>query len=242
MPLPQLSRAGRVGGLGLLSAVLGTALVGTALVGPVDASSRGAADARRAPVQRAVVTCVGPDEALEFGGASVQLVLSRGWLAEDDFFVLVPVADASGLDAGERTTADRRERSATVVVPADGRALTPASTVEVRRGGEVLQRVPVAAGCGVLDPAPERGPVLGPVSSTAGAVSVQLLNASSVPDEIGVTLFPVGGASGESRFLTLAPGATGTVGFSGVAAGSYTLEAFGYTTFVSSTSAPFVVG
>ncbi len=157
-------------------------------------------------------------------------------------YLLVPVDDATGLDAGDRTSVDRRQRTATVLVPADGRSLTPATTVEVRLGGEVLQRVPVAAGCGVVDPAPDRGPVLGAITSAAGTVTVAVENGSSIRDEIGVTLFPVGSSTGDSLFVLLEPGASGSVRFSGVAAGSYVVEAFGYSSFLSSRSAPFTVG
>ena len=188
------------------------------------------------------MACVGANDSLEFGGAQVRLGLEARRLTRDDSYVVVPVDDGTGLDAGERATLDRRQRTTTVTIAADGTALTRASTVEVRLGGEVVQRIPVAPGCGVLDPAPDRGPVLGAITSTAGTVSVAVENGSSVRDTIGVTLFPVGGTSGESTFLVLAPAASGTVSFSSVAAGSYVLEAFGYTTFRSSRSAPFTVG
>lgn len=229
------TRLPRAGALALL-----LALAGAAGAGPAAAASR-AADAPKAPVQRAVTTCLDPGDGLEFGGAQVRLRVESGRLAPDDFYVLVPVDDESGLDAGERTTVQRRQRTATVVVPADGTTLTPAATVEVRLGGTVLQRIAVAPGCGVVDPAPDRGPVIGPITIDGVTVTVTVENASRTVDDIGVTLMPVGGSTGDSRFVTLAPGATGTVTFAGVEPGSYVVEAFGYTTFLTSTSAPVTV-
>jgi hypothetical protein len=229
-------RLPRAGALALLLTV-----AGAAGAGPAAAASK-AEQAPKAPVQRAVATCLDPGDDLEFGGAQVRLRFASGRLAADDSYVLVPVDDATGADAGERTTVQRRQRTATVVVPADGTTLTRATTVEVRLGGDVLQRIPVSPGCGVVDPAPDRGPVLGAITSDAGTVTVAVENGSRTADEIGLTLFPVGENTGESRFVTLAPGATGTVTFAGVTPGSYVVEAFGYTTFRSSSSVPFPVG
>ena len=61
---------------------------------------------------------------------------------------------------------------------------------------------------------------------------------STLSDEIGVSLFPVGGNTAESQFLTLAPGASGTVTFTGVTPGQYTVEAFGCTSFKSARRIP----
>lgn len=232
----SLSRTRRAGGAGVLLAV-----AGAGIVGPAHAAPKSTPDVRRAPVQSVVLSCEAPSDALRFGGAAVRLTLATRWLAADDVLVLVPVVDATGLDAGERTTAGRADRAVTVVVPADGTAPTPASTVEVRLGGDVLQRVPVAGGCGVLDPAPEPGPVVEQLTTGTGTVTVQVRNPSSVADEVGVTLFPAGGSVGESRFLALAPATSGAVTFSGVAPGQYTVELFGYTTFVERTTEPFTV-
>jgi len=232
-----MSSTSRAGALVLLLAV-----AGAAGVSPAQAAPKAAPNVVRGPVQEAVVTCVEPGGDLEFGGARVDLTVRVGRLGPDDFYVLVPVDDSTGLDAGERESVDRRQRTATVTIPADGRSLTAASTVEVRLGGDVLQRVPVAAGCGVVDPSPDRGPVLGAITSAAGTVTVVVENGSSVRDEIGVTLFPVAGSSGPTSFAVLEPGATGTVSFSGVAPGSYVVEAFGYASFLGTRSAAFVVG
>ena len=213
--------------------VLGVALTGTAEARP---------RADREPVQKATTTCTGPSEDAEFGGALVELKLRKNIIPADDFYVAVPVDDATGLDAGPRTAIEADQRRATAFVPADGTSLTPSTTLEIRFGGEVLQRIAVRAGCGVLDPDPQAGPLIGAITVEAGTVTVPVVNGSSITDEIGVTLFPVGGSTGDSRFLTLAPGAGGTVTFTGVAPGQYTVEAFGYTTFVSAETAPFVVG
>jgi hypothetical protein len=226
------ARLTRASALGLLLAVAGAV--------PAHAGSRTTADVRP-PVSRAVVSCVGATDALAWGAAEVRLSFGAGRLARGASYLLVPVDDVTGLDAGDRTSVERRQRTATVLVPADGRSLTPATTVEVRLGGEVLQRIPVAGGCGVVDPAPDRGPVLGAITSAAGTVRVAVENGSSVRDEIGVTLFRVGSNTGDSAFLLLEPGASGGVSFSGVAAGSYVVEAFGYTSFLSTRSGPFAV-
>lgn len=193
------------------------------------------------PVRDFTVTCAEPDDVAEFGAAVVQLTFKRNLLRKDDFFVVVPVNDATGLDAGERVSVDRKQRYATVVLPADGSALTPAATVEVRLGGDVVQRVRLPAGCGVLDPDPAQGPAIGQITSGAGTVTVRVTNVNDVTDEIGVTLFPAGGTSGDTSFLRLAPGETRTVTFTGVTAGQYVVEAFGYTTFTQSNSEPFSV-
>lgn len=200
------------------------------------------AEQPKQPVQRAAVTCAEPSDALEFGAAVVQMTFTKRGLPKDDFFVVVPVNDATGLDAGARISVDRAQRLATVTIPADGAVLTPAATVEIRRGGDVVQRIPVSAGCGVLDPTPARGPRIGPITSIDGTVTVPITNANSVSDDVGVTLYPAGGDSGETRFLNLAPEETGTVTFTGVSAGQYVVEAFGYTTFTQSDSDPFTVG
>ena len=65
---------------------------------------------------------------------------------------------------------------------------------------------------------------------------------STLSDEIGVSLFPVGSNTGDSQFLTLAPGTSGTVTFTGVTPGQYTVEAFGYTSFKFAETGPFTVG
>lgn len=193
------------------------------------------------PVKKFTVTCAEPTDVSEFGAAVVRLTF-KGSLPKNDFFVVVPVNDATGLDAGDRIAVDRKQKLATVAIPADGTALTPATTVEVRLGGDVVQRIPVPAGCGVIDPTPAQGPGIGQIASADGTVTVPITNMNGVTDEIGVTLFPVGGNSGDSRFLALAPGETGTVTFTGVTAGQYSVEAFGYTTFTESNSEPFTVG
>lgn len=194
------------------------------------------------PVRDVTVTCAEPSEVPEFGAAVVDLTFRKGLLRKDDFFVVVPVNDETGLDAGDRISVDRKQASATVVLPADGSAVTPAATIEVRLGGDVVQRIPVPAGCGVINPNPAQGPGIGQIATSAGTVTVPITNLNDETDEIGVTLYPVGGNSGASLFLTLAPGETGTVSFSGVDAGQYVIEAFGYTTFTQSYSEPFSVG
>ena len=196
----------------------------------------------RQPVREFTVTCAEPSDVPEFGAAVVELTFRKGLLRKDDFFVVVPVNDRTGLDAGDRISVGRKQASATVVLPADGSALTPAATVEVRLGGDVVQRIPVPAGCGVIDPNPAQGPGIGEITTGPGTVTVPITNLNDEADEIGVTLFPVGGTSGDSLFLALAPGETGTVTFSGVDAGEYVVEAFGYTTFTQSYSEPFSVG
>jgi hypothetical protein len=214
-------------------------LVSAAVAVPAQSA---AANDRRGPVRDVSVSCVEPGGALAFGGARALLEFGSSRLEKGDFFVVVPVSDATGLDAGDRLTVDRRQKEAVVVVPADGRALTPAVTVEVRLGGDVVQRIAVKGGCGTVDPAPERGPLIGEITAVDGLVSAQVTNGSGVADEVGMTLYAVGGNTGESRFLSLAPGQTGTVSFAGVPAGTYYLEGFGYTTFIETESAPFVVG
>lgn len=194
------------------------------------------------PVKAFSVTCAGPSAEAEFGAAVVELTFRSGLLPKDDLLVLVPVNVATGFDAGDRTSVDRKQRVARVIVPADGTALTPATTVEVRDGGDVVQRIPVPAGCGVVDPDPAQGPGIGQITSTDGTVTVPITNLNGVTDDIGVSLFPVDSNIGASQFLTLAPGETGTVTFSGVAPGQYSVEAFGYTTFTQTNSGPFIVG
>lgn len=196
----------------------------------------------RQPVKAFTVTCAEPDEGFEFGAAVVDLTFRGVALRKDDFFVVVPVNDATGLDAGDRIGVDRRQTRATVVVPADGTALTPATTVEVRLGGDVVQRIGVPAGCGVIDPDPDQGPVIGPISSVGGTVTVPVTNVNDVADDIGVTLWPAGSDTGDNRFLALAPGQTGSVSFTGVPPGVYTVEAFGYVTFTQTRTEPFSVG
>lgn len=200
------------------------------------------AGALKQPVKDFNVVCAEPNDVPEFGAAVVHLTFKKNVLPKDDFFVVVPMDDATGLDAGDRIMVDRKQRYATVVLPADGSALTPAATIEVRRGGDVVQRIPVPAGCGALDPNPTQGPGIGHITSSAGTVTVPVTNPNDVTDEIGVTLYPVGGNAGDTLFLTLAPGETGTVTFTGVTAGQYVVEAFGYTTFAQSNSEPFSVG
>lgn len=72
-------------------------------------------------------------------------------------------------------------------------------------------------------------------------MTVPITNLNSSDGEMGVTRFPVGGDSGDSQFLNLAPQATGSVTLTGVAAGQYTVEAFDYTAFTRSESGPFTV-
>lgn len=194
------------------------------------------------PVKTSTVTCAAPTDVSEFGAAVVQMAFQKRGLAKDDFFVVVPVNDATGLDAGDRISVDRKQKVAIVTIPADGTALTPAATIEVRRGGDVVQRIAVPAGCGVIDPTPAQGPTIGQITSSDGTVTVPITNSNDVADEVGVTLYPAGGNTGESQFLTLAPGETGIVTFTGVTAGQYVVEAFGYTTFTQSDSEPFTVG
>ena len=224
---PRAARAG----VGVIAALCAVGLAAPAQAGQP-----------KQPVRDVTVTCAEPSEVPEFGAAVVELTFRKGLLRKDDFFVVVPVNDGTGLDAGDRVSVQRKQASATVVIPADGAALTPATTVEVRLGGDVLQRIPVPAGCGVVDPDPAQGPGIGQITTSAGTVTVPVTNLNDETDEIGVTLFPVGGSSGDSLFVTLAPGETGTVTFRGVAAGQYVVEAFGYTTFTQSTSEPFSVG
>lgn len=221
-----------------------SALVLAALAGlPVllSAAPAAAEPARSAPVRAAASACVAPGGDLEFGGSSVRLELRPGWLPVGEFFVVVPVDPRTGLDAGPRSTIERGQRQATVVVPASGTELTPAVSIALRFGGDVVQRVPVAGGCGVLDPDPAMAPGIGAITTTPSTVTVAVTNRNRYDDDVLVVLWPVRGYTGEQTFVHLAPGASGTVTFSGVAAGEYTVEASGATEFATATSAPFTV-
>ena len=206
------------------------------------ASPAAAAPGRSTPVRASSSACVAPSGDLEFGGSSVRLDLRPGWLPAGEFLVVVPVDPRTGLDAGPRTTIDRGQRRATVVVPASGSELTPAVSIALQLGGDVVQRVPVAAGCGVLDPDPAMAPGIGAISTTSSTVTVPVTNRNRYDDDVLVVLWPVGGNTGEQTFVHLAPGSSGSVTFSGVAAGRYTVEASGATEFATATSAPFSVG
>ena len=209
------------------------------------AASAASPKATKPPIQKSSVSCVAPSEGLEFGGAQISVTLRSNWLPKaerEEFFTLVPVDNRTGNDSGPRTSLDRAQRRTTVVIPADGSTLTPASTLEVRYRGETVQRIPVRGGCGILDPDPTPAPVIGAITVAGSTVTVEVTNPADYADDILVSLFPVGGNVAPTTFVHLAPGATGTVSFSDVTPGSYYVEAFGATEFGTSTSAPFAVG
>lgn len=232
-PLPS-STAAWTARAGSLVTVVTLAVSAAAFVPPALAQQQ------KQPVKASSVTCVEPGDA-DFGAAVVELTFRRASLPEDDHLLVVPVDDATGLDAGDRLLVDRTQAVVAVTIAADGAALTPAVTVEVRRGGDVVQRIPVPGGCGVVDPDPDQGPVIGAITRTGDTVTVAVTNVNDGPEEVGVTLWPTGSTTGESRFIALGPGESGSVAFTGVPAGQYVVEAFGYTTLTQTTSAPFEV-
>lgn len=145
----------------------GAVVVPSVCAGAVAAPAQAAPS--RTPVQASTVACAAPSDSYEFGAAVVQLTFKKGSLAKDDFLVVVPVNDDTGLDAGERVSVDRRQTQATVVIPADGRALTPAATVQVRLGGDVVQTITVSGGCGALDADPAQAPAIGTITTGPAA-------------------------------------------------------------------------
>ena len=229
------TRAARAG------VVVLAAMCAGALTTPAQAGSTQAGQLKQ-PVRDFTVTCAQPSDVSDFGAAVIQMTFKKRGLSNDDFYVVVPVNNESGLDAGDRISVDRKQKLATVTIPADGTTLTPAATVEVRLGGDVVQRIQVRAGCGVIDPAPSQGPGIGQITTDDATVTVPITNLNDVIDDVGVTLYPAGGNSGETRFLTLAPGEAGAVTFTDVTAGQYVVEAYGYTSFLQSDSEPFTVG
>ena len=222
-------------------AVLGlVALLCLALAGPASAKKRAA----KAPVQKAETSCVAAGNQFEFGAAAVELRFRKNQIPADDFYVLVPVNDSTGLDSGDRTSVGAGQKRTTVYVPADGRNLTPASTVEVRFGGDVLQRIAVPGGCGEIDATPQTAPEIRATSVDGTNVGVTVVNTTDTADFVVVDLWPVGGNVSTTRSISLAPGEAGTVTFTDVAPGQYYAEAYHASPaeFVTSRSATITVG
>ncbi|PLS80589.1 hypothetical protein CYG49_04960 [Candidatus Saccharibacteria bacterium] len=210
-----------------LSGLMALALTG--VTSPASAAPVSKVKGKRPILALSSVNCVGVSEQNPYGGTQVTLDVDDRRIPSGDSYTLVPVNVETGQPSGPAVAVMASQSSVTFVIPSDGVNPSPISDATLYYGGNVVDRERVFLQCGTpTEPQPE--PTIDQPIEFVGAANlgetlvVEARNPNSVTELISVELFPNGS---ETLFaqqpLTLGAGESGSVTFTGVPLGDYTV-------------------